>query len=76
MPYVHKYFFFRCYNCGEWFYSKRTIKSKKCWKCNHNFLFKNSMKFSQSCTTQDAIRIIKVLKEKRQIESKLKNLVS
>ncbi|MFX0038632.1 MAG: DUF1922 domain-containing protein [Promethearchaeota archaeon] len=59
-----KYFFFRCYNCGEWFYTNRIIKSKKCWKCNHSFLFKNSTKFSQICSIKGAVSIIKKLKSR------------
>jgi hypothetical protein len=45
------------------------IKSKKCWKCNHSFQFKNSRKFSKTCTTPEAIGIIKVLKEKGKNEN-------
>ncbi|MFX0002712.1 MAG: DUF1922 domain-containing protein [Candidatus Hodarchaeota archaeon] len=59
-----KFFFFRCYNCGEWFYTNRIIKSKKCWKCNHSFLFKNSTKFSQFCSLEDAVLIVKKLKSR------------
>ncbi|MFX1329414.1 MAG: DUF1922 domain-containing protein [Promethearchaeota archaeon] len=61
---ARKYFFFRCYNCGEWYYSNRIIKSKKCWKCNKSFLFKNSNKFSKLCSLNDAIYTIKTLKRK------------
>ncbi|MFX0103959.1 MAG: DUF1922 domain-containing protein [Candidatus Hodarchaeota archaeon] len=59
-----KYFFFRCVNCGEWYYTNRIIKSKKCWKCNHSFNFKNSTKFSKICSVKDAIIIIKDLKNR------------
>ncbi|MFX1303023.1 MAG: DUF1922 domain-containing protein [Promethearchaeota archaeon] len=59
-----KFFFFRCYSCGEWYYSKKIIKSKKCWRCNHSFLFKNSTKFSKICAIKDAIAIVKDLKNK------------
>jgi len=45
-----KIYFFRCYHCGEWYYSNRIIKTKKCWKCNRSFVFKNSTKFSKFCT--------------------------
>ncbi|MFW9783849.1 MAG: DUF1922 domain-containing protein [Candidatus Heimdallarchaeota archaeon] len=63
--YIHqKYFFYRCYNCGEWYYTHRVIKKKKCWKCNHTFSFENSTKFSKICTTKGAITIIKELKTK------------
>ncbi|MCK4370705.1 MAG: hypothetical protein KAV01_05310 [Candidatus Lokiarchaeota archaeon] len=47
-----------------WYYSNRIIKSKKCWKCNHSFLFKNSTKFTKMCSIKDAISIIKKLKIK------------
>ncbi|NVM35368.1 MAG: DUF1922 domain-containing protein [Candidatus Lokiarchaeota archaeon] len=59
-----KYYFFRCSNCGEWYYSNRIIKSKKCWKCNRSFLFKNSTKFTKMCSIKDAILIVKKLKYK------------
>jgi len=58
----HKFYFFRCYHCGEWFYSARLIRTKKCWKCNRSFLIKNSLKFSRTCSTKNAITIIKELK--------------
>ncbi|MBY8983514.1 MAG: DUF1922 domain-containing protein [Candidatus Lokiarchaeota archaeon] len=60
----YKYFFYRCCNCGEWFYTNRVIKTKKCWKCNRSFSFKNAAKFTKICTTQGAIAIIKELKTK------------
>ncbi|MFW9826980.1 MAG: DUF1922 domain-containing protein [Candidatus Thorarchaeota archaeon] len=59
-----KFFFFKCYNCGEWYYTKTIINTKKCWKCNHTFTFRNSTKFTKICTIQDAISIIKKLKDK------------
>ncbi|MFW9987971.1 MAG: DUF1922 domain-containing protein [Candidatus Odinarchaeota archaeon] len=59
---TQNYYFFRCYNCGMWYYSKRIIKSKKCWKCNHSFLFKKSTKFTRMCSIKDAILIVKKLK--------------
>ncbi|MFX1487546.1 MAG: DUF1922 domain-containing protein [Promethearchaeota archaeon] len=64
MEYTQKYFFFRCYNCGTWYYTPRVIKTKKCWQCNHSFLFKNSTKFSKMCTTKGAIALVKELKIK------------
>ena len=64
-----KFFFFRCYHCGEWYYSNKAIKSKKCWKCNRTFQFKNSTKFSRNCSTKEAILIIKQIKGKREMES-------
>ncbi|MFW9999024.1 MAG: DUF1922 domain-containing protein [Candidatus Hodarchaeota archaeon] len=62
MFHEQKFFFFRCYNCGEWYYTNRVIKSKKCWKCNHSFSFKNSMKFTKVCSIKGAISIVKKLK--------------
>ncbi|HDZ18171.1 MAG TPA: DUF1922 domain-containing protein [archaeon] len=59
-----QYFFFRCYNCGEWYYSKGIIKTKKCWKCNRSFLVKNSTKFAKICSIHNAISIVKELKAK------------
>ncbi|MFX0010177.1 MAG: DUF1922 domain-containing protein [Candidatus Hermodarchaeota archaeon] len=63
MQYLQKFYFFRCYHCGQWFYSNRIIKVKKCLKCAKTFQFKNSTKFSKQCTSQDAITIIKKLKK-------------
>ena len=68
----HKFYFFRCNHCGEWFYSSRFIKTKKCWKCNHSFQIKNSIKFSKNCTTKAAIAIIKELKLKVEEENLIK----
>ncbi len=62
--YNQKFYFFRCYHCGEWFYSTRIIKTKKCWKCNRSFLIKKSLKFTKNCSTKIAITIIKELKNK------------
>ena len=64
MQNIKNYYFFRCYHCGEWFYSYKKIKTKKCWKCNKSFQFKNSTKFSKNCSQSEAIAIIKHLKEK------------
>ena len=69
-----KFYFFRCYHCGEWFYSNKLLKTKKCWKCNRSFQFKNSTKFSKTVTLQGAIKIIKDLKMKGETESLLKFL--
>jgi len=55
MSSTQQYFFYRCYRCGAWYYTNRVIKTKKCWKCNHSFSFKNSTKFSKKCTTKGAI---------------------
>ncbi len=64
-----KFFFFRCYHCGEWYYSNKIIKSKKCWKCNRTFQFKNAINVSRSCSINEAISIIKQLKGKGEMES-------
>ncbi|TFF89042.1 MAG: DUF1922 domain-containing protein [Promethearchaeota archaeon] len=69
MPYSQKFYFFRCYHCGEWHYSNRRIKTKKCYKCNRSFLFKNSAKFSRFCSYSSAIAIIKQLKTKNRTEN-------
>lgn len=74
MPYAQKFYFFRCYHCGEWTYSNKVIKTKKCVKCNRSFQFKNSSKFSKTVTHQSAIKIIKDLKMKGETESLLKFL--
>ncbi len=71
---VQKFYFFRCYHCGEWFYSNKIIKTKKCWKCNRSFQFKNSFKFIRTVTLKDAIRIIKNVKMKGEKETLLKFL--
>ncbi len=76
MPYSQKFFFFRCYHCGAWHYSNKRIQSKKCWRCQHSFQFKNSVKFSKICTYTIAISIIKELKvraQKEKISHFLKN---
>jgi len=62
-----KFYFFRCYNCGQWYYTNKTIKTKKCWRCNHSFTFKNSTKFSKICSIKDAIEVIKKLKDQVKI---------
>ena len=71
---IQKFYFFRCYHCGEWFYSNKIIKTKKCWKCNRSFQFKNSFKFIRTVTIQDAIRIIKEIKMKGEKETLFKFL--
>ena len=71
---IQKFYFFRCYHCGEWFYSNKIIKTKKCWKCNRSFQFKNSFKFIRTVTLQDAIRIIKEIKMKGEKETLFKFL--
>ncbi len=64
-----KFYFFRCYHCGEWFYSNKILKSKKCWKCSRSFQFKHSVKTSKMVTLQEAIKIIKKLKMSGEKES-------
>ena len=66
---MRRYYFFRCYRCAKWYYSNKIIKTKKCWKCNHSFQFKNSTKFSKVCSAQTAIEIIKELKRKVEDDS-------
>ena len=75
MPNLQKFFFYRCVHCGEWYYTNRIIKTKKCWKCNRSFQIQKYAKFSKNCSTQDAIAILKHLKEKAEKEtlSKYKN---
>jgi hypothetical protein len=68
---LNKYYFFSCYNCGEWFYSNRVIKIKKCHKCNRSFQFSKSIKFSKSCTIEVAIATLKQLKINREKEKTL-----
>ena len=69
MQNIQKYYFYRCYHCGEWYYVNKIIKTKKCWKCNRSFQFKNSAKFSKKCTLSQATKIIKHLKEKAENEN-------
>ena len=71
---VQKFYFFRCYHCGEWFYSNKIIKTKKCWKCNRSFQFKNSFKIVRMVTLNDAIKIIKKIKMKGEKETLFKFL--
>ena len=58
------YYFFRCYHCGSWYYSKKVIINKKCLKCNRSFGFQKSTKFSKQCSQSEAIAIIKELKKR------------
>ena len=71
---VQKFYFFRCYHCGEWYYSNKMIKTKKCWKCNRSFQFKNSFKIVRTVTLSDAIKIIKKIKMKGEKETLFKFL--
>ncbi|MBY9002486.1 MAG: DUF1922 domain-containing protein [Candidatus Lokiarchaeota archaeon] len=66
---TQKYFFFRCYHCGEWYYTNKIIKTKKCVRCNRTFQFKNATKTSRICSIKEAILIVKQLKGKREMES-------
>ncbi|MHA1491635.1 MAG: DUF1922 domain-containing protein [Promethearchaeota archaeon] len=65
------YYFYRCYFCGQYYYSNRIIKTKKCWKCNRTFQFKKSKKFSKNCSLQEAIKIAKLLKKSKKEELNL-----
>jgi len=69
MPLSQKFYFFRCYHCGAWYYTNKIIKSKKCIKCNRSFTFQKSTKFSKVCTQSEAISIIKELKIKSHNEN-------
>ncbi len=71
---VQKFYFFRCYHCGEWYYSNKMIKTKKCWKCNRSFQFKNSFKIARTVTLSEAIKIIKKIKMKGEKETLFKFL--
>ncbi|MHA1148115.1 MAG: DUF1922 domain-containing protein [Promethearchaeota archaeon] len=66
-----RYYFFRCYHCGNWFYTKKIIKTKKCIRCNRSFTFKNSMKFSKICSGYKAIRMLQELKKREADENLL-----
>ena len=59
---VRTYYFFRCYKCGQWYYSPKIIKIKKCVKCQRSFQFQKSTKFSKQCSMNTAIAVIKKLK--------------
>jgi hypothetical protein len=64
MSYTQKFFFFRCYHCGQWYYVNKIIKTKKCVHCNKSFQFKKAAKFSKDSTLYQAIAIVKELKYK------------
>jgi hypothetical protein len=59
----NKYWFYRCYHCGQYHYSKKRIKRKKCLTCKRTFKFEHSVKFSKTCTRNEAIAIMKYLKK-------------
>jgi len=63
MVYRTKYFFFRCINCGEWYYATKIIKRKKCIKCHKSFSFEKATKFVQKCSMKEAIQLIKEKKK-------------
>ena len=71
MVYLTKYFFYRCVNCGEWFYTFRIIKRKKCFKCQKSFSFKKASNFIQKCSRREAILLIQHLKLKDKNLTKL-----
>ncbi|HEY0089845.1 MAG TPA: DUF1922 domain-containing protein [Candidatus Lokiarchaeia archaeon] len=72
MSYKRNFFFYQCYNCGQWYYSEKVIKVKKCVRCNRLFQFQKSPKFSKCCLTSEAIEIIKNLKKAEERESQIK----
>ena len=72
MSYKRNFFFFQFYNCGQWYYSEKVIKTKKCLTCNHSFKFQKSIKFTKFCLTYEAIEIIKKLKNTKENESQIK----
>ena len=65
---LRKFYFFQCYHCGAWNYSNKVIKSRKCWKCHRIFQFKQALKFVRECSMNQAICIIKHLKEREEKE--------
>ncbi len=73
--YIRTYYFFRCIWCGQWYYSYKIIKRKKCVKCNRSFQFQKSTKFSRQCSMNGAIAIIKRLKENVKDEALSKYLI-
>ncbi len=70
-----KYYFFVCYHCGQWHFAERTIKVRKCWKCNRSFQFEKAIKFSRSCSGKEAVKILKQLKSEEST-SNFKNPVT
>ena len=51
-----------------WYYTNRSIKSKKCLKCNRSFQVQKSYKFSKKCTIEESIAMLKELKKKMENE--------
>lgn len=51
-----------------WYYTNRSIKSKKCLKCNRSFQVQKSYKFSKKCTIEESIATLKELKKKMENE--------
>ena len=76
MIHIRKFYFFRCYHCGAWNYSNKIIKSRKCWKCHRIFQFKNSLKFFRECSMNQAISIMKRLKEREEKETLSKYIIN
>lgn len=66
---MQKFYFFRCYYCGAWYYCNKIIKKKKCLKCIHTFQYHKSTKFTKKCSVSGAIAIIKELKKRRKDEN-------
>ena len=65
---LHKYYFYQCINCGNWYYSAHEIKRKRCIRCFRSFQFSKSTKFSKKCSLHDAIEVLKQLKMKEESE--------
>ncbi|MFO8017225.1 MAG: DUF1922 domain-containing protein [Promethearchaeia archaeon] len=60
---LKKFYFYRCSHCGNWHYSDKRIKVKKCLSCHRSFTFEHAKKFSKECTTYEAISVMKELKK-------------
>lgn len=58
------HFFFRCYYCGNWLYSDRTLLSKKCTnpQCGKIIDFTKVKKQTMKINPTDAPRVIQYLK--------------
>ncbi len=72
MTILQNYIFYRCTFCGLWYYTKKPLKSKKCWKCNRTFQFKKAFKFSKKCSINEAILVVKELKKRVEKETLMK----
>lgn len=72
MNILQKFTFFRCHYCGMWYYSNKSIKTKKCLKCYRSFQVQKSHKFSKKCTIEESIAILKQLKKNMENEDLIK----